>query len=340
MNGRERILGMIRGEPVDHLPFMPITMMFAADVLGVSYRQYATDFRELVEAQIRTVRMFDIDYVSCISDPAREATDLGAQVEFFDHQPPAIVESQALLADKSRLNGLQLPDLSRLGRMKDRIQAAALFKERIGREKLIEGWVEGPCAMAADLRGINHLMTDFYDDPDFVRDLFEFVVRMEIEFARAQADAGVDLVGIGDAAASLVGPSIYSKFVLPFEKKLVEGIHAAGTKVRLHVCGNTRRILKGIGETRSEIVDLDYFSSLEEGRAQMGPEQVLAGNIHPVKLMLNGTPEGVGQAIASCHRGAGSRYIVAAGCEIPRGTPHENLVAMGEYARSHKPGQY
>jgi MtaA/CmuA family methyltransferase len=337
MNGRERIQAMIEGKPVDRLPFMPITMMFAADVLGVPYRQYATDFRLLVEAQIQTARMFDIDYVSCISDPAREATDLGAQVEFFENQPPAIVESQALLADKSLLNGLRLPDLSRTGRMKDRIQAAALLRDRIGAEKLIEGWVEGPCAMAADLRGINHLMTDFYDDPDFVLELFEFVVRMEIEFAGAQAEAGVDLIGIGDAAASLVGPSIYGKYVLPFEKKLVEGIHAAGARVRLHICGNTRRILKGMGETRSEIVDLDYFSPLEEGRAQMGPAQVLAGNIHPVNLMLNGTPEGVRQAVASCHRGAAPRYIVAAGCEIPRGTPYENLAAMGEYARSHQP---
>jgi uroporphyrinogen-III decarboxylase len=142
MNGRERILAMIEGKPVDRLPFMPITMMFASDVLGVPYRQYATDFHTLAEAQIQTARMFDFDYVSCISDPAREAADLGATVEFFENQPPAIVESQALLAEKSRLSGLRLPDLSRPGRMKDRIEAARLLKDRIGREKLVEGWVE------------------------------------------------------------------------------------------------------------------------------------------------------------------------------------------------------
>ena len=30
---------------------------------------------------------------------------------------------------------------------------------------------------------------------------------MGLEFARAQVDAGVDLIGVGDAAASLVGPA-------------------------------------------------------------------------------------------------------------------------------------
>ena len=38
---------------------------------------------------------------------------------------------------------------------------------------ILEGWVEGPVAEGADLRGINTLMLDFLDDPDFVRDLFD-----------------------------------------------------------------------------------------------------------------------------------------------------------------------
>ena len=49
-------------------------------------------------------------------------------------------------------------------------------------------------AEAADLRGINTIMLDFFDDPPFVRDLFEFVVEMELRFAKAQVQAGVDLI--------------------------------------------------------------------------------------------------------------------------------------------------
>ncbi len=128
--------------------------------------------------------------------------------------------------------------------MHDRVKAAALFKQRIGREKLIEGWIEGPCAEAADLRGINTLMLDFYDDPAFVRDLFEFVVEMELRFAKAQIEAGIDIMGVGDAAASLVGPQIYQEFVLPYEKRMVDAVHDMGTRIRLHICGNIGRILE------------------------------------------------------------------------------------------------
>ncbi len=332
MTGRERIRAVIEGKRADRLPFMPITMMFAADHAGVPYRRYVTDFRTLVEAQLSVAEAYDFDYVSCISDPAREVADCGGAVRFFDDQPPAIDETNSLLADKSRLARLKVPDPLGGGRMHDRVRAAELFREKAG-GRMIEGWIEGPCAMGADLRGINTLMTDFFDDPAFVRDLFAFANEMELSFARAQVRAGAELIGMGDAAASLVGPAIYEEFVWEFEKKLVDGLHAMGAPVRLHICGNTRKILKGIGRLGCDIVDLDYYSPVGEARREMGPEQVLLGNIDPVRTLKNGTPESVERAIEECHRQAGDRYIVGAGCEIPRSTPPGNVRAMLNYAR-------
>ncbi|MGD0896314.1 MAG: uroporphyrinogen decarboxylase family protein [Thermoguttaceae bacterium] len=337
MNGRGRILAMLAGRPVDRLPLMPITMMFAADRIAVPYGRYAADYRVLAEAQMRTAEQFDFDYVSCISDPAREAADCGAAVHYFDDQPPAIDEGHALLADKSALARLACPDPAGGGRMHDRVRAAALLAERIGKERLVEGWIEGPCAEAADLRGINRLMTDFFDDPAFVRDLFDFALEMGTRFAKAQVAAGVDLVGVGDAAASLVGPQIYEEFVLPCERKLVDALHAMGAKVRLHICGNIRRILSPIGTLGCDLVDIDYMVPLDEARRAMGTGQVLAGNLNPVAAVRNGTPESIARAAAECHRQAGPRYILAAGCEVPRDTPAANVRALRDYACDSEP---
>ncbi len=334
MTGRERILAMVEGRPVDCLPLMPITMMFAADRAGVKYGQYAADHRVLVQAQMHVAEEFDYDFVSLISDPAREVADMGGGVELFDDQPPAIDARASILADKKTLARLQFPDPLGGGRMHDRVLGAALFKERVRGEKLIEGWVEGPCAMAADLRGINTLMTDFMDDPGFVRDLFEFCIEMELRFARAQVEAGADIIGVGDAAASLVGPAVYYDFVEAYEKRLIDGIHALGALVRLHICGRTRRIFDGMGRVGADIVDLDWPAPVAEARAHMGPTQVLLGNIDPVSVLRNGTPEKVRESIAGCHRDAGSRYIVSAGCEVVRDTPIENMRALCDYART------
>jgi len=334
MNGCERILAKFDGRTTDCLPYMPITMMFAGDQLGVPYGRYARDYRTLVEAQILTAEKFDFDYVSCISDPAREAADCGAALQWFENQPPAIDETNALLADKATLAGLAMPDPLGGGRMTDRVRAAALFRKKVGKKLLIEGWVEGPCAEAADLRGINRLMLDFYDDPAFVRELFDFVLEMGLRFGRAQVNAGVDLVGVGDAAASLVGPQIYQDLVLPYERKLVAGLRGMGARVRLHICGNTKQILPWMGTLGCDMVDLDSMVPMVRAREAMGPNQVLAGNLDPVQVLRNGTPESIAAAIAECHRQAGAAYIVGAGCEVPRDTPAKNLRALHDYARS------
>jgi MtaA/CmuA family methyltransferase len=322
---------------VDRLPLMPITMMFACDQIGARYRDYCTDYRVMVEAQIRTAEAFGFDYVNSMSDPAREAADCGAVVEYFDQQPVALVEDQALLADKTRLASLKIPDPLGGGRMHNSLKGLALYKERVGKEMIVEGWVEGPVAEGADLRGINTLMLDFFDDPVFVRDLFAFVIEIELRFAREQLKVGADLIGVGDAAASLVGPDIYDEFVWPYEKKLVDGIHALGGKVRLHICGNTRRILEGMGKLGCEIVDLDSMAPMSEARQQMGPKTILLGNLNPVAVLRNGDAAGVTAAIAECHRQAGAPFIVGAGCEVPRDTPAENLRALCAYAHTHKP---
>ena len=336
MNSRERVLAHLNGQPVDRLPLMPITMQFACRQIGAKYRDYCADYRVLVEGQIHTAQAFGLDYVNTMSDPAREASDCGAVVEYFDEQPVAIVEDRALLADKTGLARLKMPDPLGGGRMHNGIKALGLFKEQIGRDKIIEGWVEGPIAEAADLRGINTLMTDFFDDPAFVRDLFSFVVEMELSFAREQVKAGADIIGIGDAAASLVGPGIYEEFVWPYEQQLVDGIHALGARTRLHICGNTRRIVGGMGRLGCNIVEVDSLTPMALARAQM-PQQIILGNLNPVAMLRDGTPEAITQAVKQCHQDAGGRFIVGAGCETPRDTPPANLRALCDYARLASP---
>jgi MtaA/CmuA family methyltransferase len=332
LNGRERFRALMEGRPADSLPAMPITMMFAVDQIGRKYLDYALDYRVLTEAQIRTAEAFDFDHVSCIAE-TREAPDCGAPVEYFEDQPPSVIESQALLGDKARLVGLQVPDPEAGPRMTDRLRGIGLLKDRVGSDKIVEGWVEGPCGAAADLRGIGRLMLDFYDDPAFVLDLFAYVLEVGLRFARAQVQAGAELVGIGDPTASLVGPRLYREFVWPFEKRLVEGIHAAGGGARLHICGNTRSILAEMGSLGCDVVDLDTLVPLAEAREKMGPGQVLLGNLDPVRDLREGTPDSIRAALGECRRQAGPKYIVAAGCEVPRGTPAANIQAMVQFAR-------
>ena len=336
MSARERILAVLSGHPPDHLLCMPITMMFAADILGVKYEQYARDHRILAEAQVKTSEIFGLDYVSAISDPTREASDLGANIQWYDDQPPAVIAESALFADKSALTSVSSPNLIAGGRMEDRLRGIELLRNQVGKDLFVEGWVEGPLAEAAGLRGLSRLMTDFADDPVFVGELLEFTSELGIVFAAAQIEAGADIIGVGDAAASLVGPYIYRELVVAREKKLVDSIHSNGGRVRLHICGNTRRILDDIGTLGCDIVDIDYPVPMVQARSKTGPRQTLAGNLDPVRDVRNGSPETIEMALETLRQQAGAQWIVAAGCEIVRDTPHENVRAMVKFSQEHR----
>lgn len=338
-DARALVLAHLDGRAVDRLPAMPITMMFAARLAGVPYLEYCTDFRALVLGQALVAERFGVDHVSAISDPAREAVDLGAPVTWFADQPPALDGARALLADKRRLVHLTLADPLGGGRMTDRVRGVEALRAGPGRTRIVEGWVEGPCAEAADLRGLGALMLDFADDPTFVDDLFGFAVRQATAFARAQVAAGADVIGVGDAAASLVGPTIYREAVLAHERRLVDAVHAMGARARLHICGNIRRSLADVAAVGADIVDLDSMVPVSEARVAAGPAQVLLGNLNPVTEVMASTPRAIGERVAACHQAAGARFIVGAGCEVPAGTPHENLEALTAYAQRTTPGE-
>ncbi len=70
-----------------------------------------------LQGQLRTAEKFEFNYVNTMSDPAREDADCGAIVADFDNQPVAIVEEDALLAEKTTLARLKISDPLGGGRM-------------------------------------------------------------------------------------------------------------------------------------------------------------------------------------------------------------------------------
>jgi MtaA/CmuA family methyltransferase len=190
------------------------------------------------------------------------------------------------------------------------------------------GWVEGALAEAADLRGVIHLLTDLYDQPDWLTELLETIVEVEIAFARAQVEAGADIIGLGDAVASQISPAMYRRFALPYEQRIFTAVKASGAVSRLHICGDTSRLLADMVESGAEIIDVDWMVDIQAAAQVFGERAALCGNFDPVAVMLQGTPGQVAGATRDCQARGGPRYFSAAGCEIPDGTPPANLLAQ------------
>jgi len=326
MNPYERMTVRLAGQPVDRPPNWDIFMTFAARRTGRPLRDYYLDHRVLVDANMQMIENFDIDIAQAISDPYRETADFGAEVEFPENDMP--LNLAPLVQEPEDIGKIVVPNPYTGRRMSDRLEAIRLFREQLGGQVPIMGWVEGALAEATDLRNINNIMLDVALQPEFVEELCEVCVEVAIEFAKAQVEAGADIIGLGDAVGSLVSPQMYRRFAMPYEKRIFDAVHEMGALARLHICGDTNNIVDAMVETGADIIDLDHMVDMEAAAAKYGDHVSFCGNFDPTSVMLDGTPEEVYAAATHCMQIGGPRAISGAGCEIPMWTPEENLHAQ------------
>ena len=326
VNRLERFTRRLRGLSVDRPPNVDIMMTFAAHHAGHRLREYYLDHRVLVDANLRVAEDFALDIVQAISDPYREAADLGLAVEFPGDGLPLCREPLLTMPEDLRRVRPIRPEDGR--RMSDRIAAVELFRAQVGGEVPIMGWVEGALAEAADLRGMMNLMVDLRERPAWVKELLEVLVDVEVAFARAQVDAGADIIGLGDAVASQISPAMYREFALPYEQRIFRAVTEAGAVTRLHICGDTTHLIDDMITSGADVVDFDWMVDFAAAAASCGDHPAPCGNFDPVAVMLQGTEQQVYDATLACLRVGGKRCLSMAGCEIPDGTPAGNLHAQ------------
>lgn len=326
MKPRERYLATLEGKTVDHLARLPILMQFAAEHIGSYYGAFASDYRVLAESNIVCAREFGIDQMNTMSDPYRETQGFGAKIIYGRNMVPRCEKHP--LEDDPDFSKLPHPNPLEAERMRDRIEAVRTYQARVGGEYSIMGWVEGPAAEAADLRRLDNFFVDLLEDESYIGGLMDLCVDVALEFARPQVAAGADTIGIGDAVASQVSPEVYERLILPREQRLVRGLQEMGAKVRMHICGNITHLLPGLASLQLDVIDVDHMVSLAKVREVLGPKVALGGNLDPVADILRGNPDSIRAKLERCYQEAGNPFIVNAGCEIPSGTPLENLKAL------------
>jgi MtaA/CmuA family methyltransferase len=322
---RERTYRRLAGQPVDRAPNQSIIMGFGAHYVGATYDRYAQDYRILVEANLRVAEDFYLDMLTACSDPVREASAFGAQIAFdYDRVPRC---AQLLLASAEEWERLPDWDPWNAPRTLDRIRAVTLYREKAGDHYPICGWIEGAAAAAAMLLGTSRFLEDLLVAPEASAYLLERCAQAATRFALAQVQAGADFIGLGDAVCSLMSPAAYRAFALPLEQRIIDAIHAAGARVKLHICGNTSRHLADMATSGADIIDIDWMVDWPSAVQAFHGRAVANGNYDPVAVLMQGSPETVAAAVRACLAAGDETTMVSAGCEVPVDTPHANLLA-------------
>jgi uroporphyrinogen-III decarboxylase len=100
--------------------------------------------------------------------------------------------------------------------------------------------------------------------------------------------------------------------------------------VFLHVCGDSRHILDLMARSGADCLEIDEAVDLATALKVADGSVCIRGNLRTT-LFLDGTKEEVLRQARNCVRlGEGKRYILSAGCGIPRLARIESLAALRE----------
>jgi len=326
MTPKERLHAIMQGQPFDRPAVTPIFMAWAGNFIGQTYRDYYLDGDVLAQSQLAVTRAFELDQVSAISDPWREASAYGME---FEYPADGVGKPRAeLIQGPDDIARLAPFEIEAAERPKQRVESVAKMAAEVGDTHSVLGWVEGPIAEYADLRGVENTFMDLIDKPEMYLEAAGMIVDNAIRFALAQVQAGADVIGIGDAVASLINPQMYQDFVQPLETRLIAAIHEAGAATKLHVCGDITNNVAYMAQTGTDVIDLDWMVDIAQARQAVGDDVTLCGNFDPTGILLQGTPETVAETARACLAAGGKRFILQPGCEVPPGTPEANIRAF------------
>jgi MtaA/CmuA family methyltransferase len=319
-----------KGALKDEVLFRPILMYFAANFIGKTYGEFASDYKVLAEANLRCLDEFDLDMLGLISDPYRETSAFGAKIKYIPDGVPRCLNYVVKTMDDVR--DLKIPDVYKAERTSDRIKGGELLSKKTQGTIPIIGWIEGPLAEACDLVGVENMMMQLMVDPDFCNSLMDKCMITAKDFAKAQIEAGCEIIGMGDAVCSQIDGLTYEQFIKERHKELISYIHDLGGKIKLHICGDTNHLLPYYRELNLDILDLDWQVDVQHARDILGEKVILGGNINPVLVQDKSRDEIYSLSRNLVEEFKDERYLLSAGCEITVLTPPENLKAMTEAA--------
>jgi uroporphyrinogen-III decarboxylase len=200
------------------------------------------------------------------------------------------------------------------------------------REKyLINTTVTGPFSQVAFLVGVDNIMIGTIDEEDALLQAIEQRVPFALKWVDElkDLDPGCIWIGEGFASNSLLGRESYRKFVMPFEKRVVDRIHEIGKTSILHICGKLDQSLESLLETGTDCAEIDWQVDITGAKQRVGDRMTLKGNLNTSSLVKSKPDEIYALARDAILQGKpGGRFILSSGCCLGRDTPPENVDAM------------
>ncbi len=123
-----------------------------------------------------------------------------------------------------------------------------------------------------------------WQEPGLWDELMSYWTEHLIEFGKAQAEAGASCIQLFDSWAGALGPEDYRRSVLPYTKRILDGLREAGVLTINFATGNPA-LLPLMAEAGGDAIGLDWRIEIGEGWRIVGEDRAVQGNLDPTALL-------------------------------------------------------
>ena len=217
--GKQRIAAAMKRQFADRVPVSLPVAPYSANLVGCSIREFYDDPDKRVESLKKAYEMFQPDTIAMGSDAFAMAEILGS--ELADPEEATLALKTHVLEEKSDLAEMDVPDLKQSPRFQTYLECCQRLKSELT-EISVGGMMMGPWSLAGLMRGVENMIYDTADDPDFVHELMRFATGLSKDFGSAVRDTGVGLsMADPSAGCSLISPKVYREFVKPYHEDII-----------------------------------------------------------------------------------------------------------------------
>jgi [methyl-Co(III) methanol-specific corrinoid protein]:coenzyme M methyltransferase len=331
---KKRVFNALSGEKVDRTPATSVAgcggtvTVGMQEATGIYWPEAHKDPEKMAKLARASHELTGLESVRVPFDFVVEPEALGCQIRWYDKPDlvPSVVGHPYETPDD-----LEIPDnFPERGRIPVVLDAINILKNEVGEFLPVASVALGPFSLAGELAGLDSFLRWVVLKPAFVKEFVSRATEVTIEYAKAQFQAGSDIVAICEPLASLevLSVDMFREFVKPALTKIADRLR--GIRV-LHICGRSNN------EFIQETAEIGFNGvSLEEGvdvagiKPLVGDVKIL-GNVSSKNTLVFGSPDDVKDEARKALTGGVD--LLEPTCGISPITPLENIKALVEATR-------
>lgn len=236
------------------------------------------------QVTLQPVNALDIDAAIIFADILLPLEPMGTGLEFVVGDGPSIPRPVRDAKDVEKL--LPVNAEEQLGFVGDAIR---MVRSEISGKIPLIGFAGAPFTLCSYMveggksRDFTTTKMMMFEAPDLWERLMDKVCTTLIDYLKMQVKAGAQALQIFDSWVGCLSPEDYTRYVLPYTKRVIEGVKDTGVPI-INFSTGTSTMLDRVAQAGGDVISFDWRINLDDAWQQVGHDQPIQGNLDPVIL--------------------------------------------------------